>query len=92
MPRRQNGGRTGKAPLIPNLGIRQRWVINCMPWSLYQLETAPVLCGPQGWTGCSRDEKNLSHLPDSNPVLSGPWRSHYTDSTILATAILAISS
>lgn len=43
---RSNMGRRGRAPFIPNLGGRLRWVVKCTPRSLYQRENSSACWTP----------------------------------------------
>jgi hypothetical protein len=59
---------------IPDLGTRWRWVVSVMPRPLYPWGKSPLypldrrLGGPQSWSGCYGEEKNLA--PARNRTLA----------------------
>jgi hypothetical protein len=54
-------------PRIPNVGTRLGWVVSSMTQSFYpQYPLNRKLGGPQSWTGCFGDEKNLFSVLESD--------------------------
>jgi hypothetical protein len=70
-------GRGDIASLICNLIIRWRWVVSFVHWLLQPLGMGPWYLlnmrvgGPQNWSGCSGEVKNLLPLPEFKPQTVG---------------------
>ena len=77
----------GTAPLVLNLGTRWRQVVNFTSESLYPRKRTPGTHQREGWMGpragldVSEKRKICYPCPESNPRLSSPYPSNYTDCT-----------
>jgi hypothetical protein len=84
------------SPLMLHLSTRWRYVVSLICWLLTPRKRATGTHWKRGWVssraGLDTLEKTWISCPcqDSNPVLSSPWPSYYTDYAILASSVMPI--